>query len=165
MSINTIYDYQKVRESGLGFSISKLTEKLLDESMKYHNISIPVSVSLLLCSNYKIRKINKQYRNIDKVTDVLSFPSMEFTKPAYFNYKNIEKYIDMDTKELFLGDIVISIDKCFSQSNKYNHSLKREFSFLFIHSILHLLGYDHMDEDAMKRQMRRREKVIMGEAI
>ena len=160
MSISVIYDYKKVRESSIGFSITNLTEKLLDECMKYHNISIPVSISLLLCSNYRIRKINKQYRNIDKVTDVLSFPSMEFVKPAYFNYKNIQKYIDMDTKELFLGDIIISIDKCFSQSKKYNHSLKREFSFLFLHSVLHLLGYDHMDEVSEKLMFSTQEKIL-----
>ena len=90
--------------------------------------------------------MNMEYREVDRPTDVLSFPQVEYESPADFSWAEEHEMdcFDPDTGELFLGDIVISLDKVKDQAEKYNHSVRREFAFLVAHSMLHLLGYDHM---------------------
>ncbi len=165
MSIDIIYDYKKLNEKDLDFTISKLTKELLSKTCQIHKINCNFLVTLLICSNYRIKNINKKFRDIDKATDVLSFPNIIFENKYKINKKDIINYIDNDTKQIYLGDIIISMDKCISQSKKYGHSIKREFSFLFVHSLLHLLGYDHMDKDEEKEMFNMQDKILTSVGI
>ena len=121
-------------------------------------------ISLLFVNNEEIREINKETRNIDKVTDVLSFPMLDYPKGKVFKDVYKDKKFDvmyMDQDELVLGDMVLSLERAMEQSEEYNHSFKREVCYLIVHSILHLLGYDHM-EDEEKKIMRSREEEILN---
>ena len=150
----------------------EVTEELVKElqhtiefALKEEEVNIPFEISLLFVDNDEIREINNETRNIDKETDVLSFPMLDYPKDKVFkdvykNYEFDETY--MDGEELVLGDIVLSLEKALEQSKEYNHSFKREASYLVVHSVLHLLGYDHMEEDE-KKVMRKREEEILGE--
>ncbi|MDB2125136.1 rRNA maturation RNase YbeY [Clostridium paraputrificum] len=143
----------------------KELEHTIEFALKEEEVNIPFEISLLFVDNDEIREINNETRNIDKETDVLSFPMLEYPKDKVFkdvykNYEFDETY--MDGEELVLGDIVLSLEKALEQSKEYNHSYKREASYLVVHSVLHLLGYDHMEEDE-KKVMRKREEEILGQ--
>ena len=102
----------------------------------------------MITDNEEIKKVNQEFRSIGAPTDVLSFPMIPFETPAdYSIVEDQDEYFDLDTDELVLGDVMISVDKVFAQAEEYGHSVEREFSFLFAHSMLHLLGYDHMEPD------------------
>ena len=105
-------------------------------------------VNVLLTDDEGIREYNRQYRGIDRATDVLSFPNMEFDRPGDFSRAEESEadYFDPDSGELVLGDIILSVDKVVEQAESYGHSRLREFAFLVTHSMLHLCGYDHMEE-------------------
>ncbi len=149
----------------------KPTEELIDKikatidfALKEEGVKIPYQISLLFVDNEEIREINKENRNIDKVTDVLSFPMLDYEedkvfKDMYLNYEFDETFKDGD--ELVLGDIVLSLERALEQSKEYNHSFEREASYLVVHSVLHLLGYDHMEEEE-KRIMRNEEEKILS---
>ena len=143
----------------------KELEHTIEFALKEEEVNIPFEISLLFVDNDEIREINNETRNIDKETDVLSFPMLDYPKDkafkdVYKNYEFDETY--MDGEELVLGDIVLSLEKALEQSKEYNHSYKREASYLVVHSVLHLLGYDHMEEDE-KKVMRKREEEILGQ--
>ena len=138
-------------------------EKVCDFVLKKEEVNCRYQISLLFVDNDGIREINRETRNIDRATDVLSFPMLDypnkkFFKDVYMDYKFDETFLDGD--ELVLGDIVLSLERALEQSEEYNHSYKREVSYLVVHSILHLLGYDHMEEDD-KLIMRKREEEIL----
>lgn len=116
-------------------------------------------VSVLLTDDASIREINLEQRNIDRATDVLSFPQNELA-PGAFDPAICER--DPETGAIFLGDMVLSLERCQAQSEEYGHSFEREISYLTVHSVLHLLGYDHLDEGEQKKRMRAREDVIMA---
>lgn len=118
-------------------------------------------INVLVTDDEGIRMINQATRNIDKETDVLSFPMFEF-KPGAFP-EDPSAYIDPQTKLLPLGDMAISMERARDQAKRFCNTLKREVGYLTIHSVLHLLGYDHMDEGEQKRQMRLREESIASE--
>ena len=120
--------------------------------------SAPVEISVTVVSAEEIKAINSEFRGIDKTTDVLSFPMIPFETPAdYAIVEEDESYFDLDTDELLLGDIMISVDKVFAQAEEYGHSVTREFCFLVAHSMLHLLGYDHMTpEEAVVMENKQR---------
>ena len=110
---------------------------------------------MFLTDNSGIHEVNRQFRGIDAPTDVLSFPMIPFETPAdYQILDQDESFFDLDTEELLLGDIMISAERVISQAEDYGHSIKREFCFLVAHSMLHLLGYDHMvpEEAAIMEQ-------------
>lgn len=148
----------------------KPTEELIDKikatidfALKEEGVKIPYQISLLFVDNEEIREINKENRNIDKVTDVLSFPMLDYEedkvfKDMYLNYEFDETFKDGD--ELVLGDIVLSLERALEQSKEYNHSFEREASYLVVHSVLHLLGYDHMEEDEKKIMRNEEEKIL-----
>ena len=102
----------------------------------------------MITDNEEIKRVNAEFRSINAPTDVLSFPMIPFETPAdYSVVEDQDEYFDLDTDELLLGDVMISVDRVFSQAEEYGHSTEREFSFLFAHSMLHLLGYDHMEPE------------------
>ena len=141
-----------------------IINEVCDVALKDEEVTIPYQISLLFVDNNEIREINTETRGIDKVTDVLSFPMLDYPENMVFKnvYKN-KKFneIYLDGEELVLGDMVLSLERAKEQSIEYNHSFEREVCYLVVHSILHLLGYDHMnDED--KAKMRTREEEILG---
>ena len=119
-----------------------------DLCLKCENVSVPCAVSVCLCDDDKIAEINRKYRGIDRSTDVLSFPMLDFDSPGDLSYveKYPQDYFNPESGELLLGDIVISLEKVASQAEEYGHSQKREIAFLVAHSCLHLFGYDHIDD-------------------
>ena len=135
--------------------------KAAERTLKCERIDVPCLVNVMFTDDPGIRRINAEYRNIDRETDVLSFPANEF-EAGKFN-ADICEY-DYSAGRYLLGDIVISIPRCEEQAREYGHGFYREIEYLTVHSMLHLLGYDHVDEGVMKKQMRSREKIIMGEA-
>jgi probable rRNA maturation factor len=148
-----------------GFDELTLSKKIIREILSYEKIKSDISVNISIVGKSKIRTLNKVNRGIDKVTDVLSFPNIEFKRSGGFNQLIKDKSVfaeiyDFDSKSIFLGDVVICYDKTISQSKKYNHSVKREFSFLLTHSILHLLGYDHMKKSDEKIMFEIQDKIL-----
>ncbi|MDE7478318.1 MAG: rRNA maturation RNase YbeY [Lachnospiraceae bacterium] len=146
----------------LPFDVEEVAGKVIIEALDYENCPYEVSVNVLLTDNVGIHEMNKQYRGIDRPTDVLSFPNVDYEKPADFSgiEDNIEDYFDPENGERCLGDIVISVDKVYEQSDEYGHSAKREYAFLIAHSMLHLLGYDHMGSDEAAVMERKQEEIL-----
>ncbi len=132
----------------LDLPYQELAEKVADAVLDYEKCPYEAQVELLLTMNEEIRQMNREFRGIDRATDVLSFPMVDFPEPAAYDYlEEDEDSFDPETGELMLGNIVISKERALSQAEEYGHSVKREFSFLIAHSMLHLLGYDHMEDD------------------
>lgn len=140
-----------------GFETEKLSEMIetcIQAVLDNHNIKDEAELSVLFTDNEGIRQINAEMRDIDKATDVLSFPQYEFETPGVLVKEEGYPY-------LLLGDIVLSLEKADEQAKEYGHSYEREVGYLTVHSMLHLLGYDHMtDED--KPVMRAKEEEILN---
>ncbi len=127
---------------------------VIKAALEYEKSDVNYEISISLVNNEEIRRLNKEYRNIDKATDVLSFPLIDFKK---------DKICMTSDRELLLGDIVISTDKTKEQAIEYGHSFKKELAFLLVHGTLHLLGYDHeikSDEDKMLARQRKIIKLL-----
>ena len=121
-------------------------------------MNVPCEINVLVTDDAGIRAVNSATRNIDRETDVLSFPMFQFT-PGQFP-EDVSDLLDPQTGLLPLGDMCISLERAKDQAKRFGNTLKREVGYLTIHSILHLLGYDHVDEGEMKKQMRIREEII-----
>ena len=117
-------------------------------------------ISVMLTDDEGIRSVNREFRGVDRATDVLSFPLNEL-RPGAFDPADCET--DPETGAVLLGDMMISVPRCAEQGEDFGHGYEREIMYLTVHSVLHLLGYDHVDEGEMKQQMRAREKEIMGD--
>ena len=117
-------------------------------------------VSVMLTDDEGIRRVNREFRAVDSATDVLSFPLNEL-EPGAFDPALCER--DPETGAVLLGDMMISLPRCEAQGEEFGHGFERELMYLTVHSALHLLGYDHLDEGEQKRRMREREKEIMGD--
>ena len=131
-------------------------------SLDYEKCPYEAEVNIILTDDMEICRLNRDYRQIDRPTDVLSFPMLEFEQPSDFSHAE-EDYADCfnpETGELMLGDIMISVDKVEEQAEKYGHSPARELAFLTAHSMLHLFGYDHMEE-AERLVMEQKQKEIL----
>ena len=146
------------------FDLSKrqLLNTVIEETLKYENFTQDVEISLIIVTNDEIQKINSKFRNIDRPTDVLSFPMIDFQVPEEFSLVEAhpEDYFNSDTGELMLGDIVISMDKVYEQAREFGHSPERELAFLVAHSMLHLSGYDH-EEEAERLLMEDKQEEIL----
>ncbi len=130
------------------FDVEELVEQVAGQVLDTESCPYEVQLNVLITDNAGIREYNRQFRDIDKETDVLSFPNIDFESPAVFEIEEDREadYFDPDSGELILGDIILSVDRVKEQAESYGHSLKREFAFLVAHSLLHLCGYDHMEE-------------------
>ena len=137
-----------------------LIKKAVRLALDAEGVDVPCEISVMLTDDEGIRSVNSEFRGIDRATDVLSFPLNELT-PGEFDPDGCER--DMDTGAVMLGDMMISVPRCAAQGEEFGHGYEREIMYLTVHSVLHLLGYDHVDEGEMKRQMREREKEIMGD--
>jgi len=159
-----IYIDNRQEKISVSDTLSEELTNVIEFALKEEEVDIKCEVSLLFVDNEEIKEINKDTRGIDRETDVLSFPMLEYEdkkvfKDLYKDYKFSQS--DFDGEELVLGDIVLSLEKALEQSQEYNHSFEREASYLVVHSVLHLLGYDHM-EDEDKAIMRSREEDILN---
>ena len=128
-------------------------------ALEQEGVTVPCEINVLLTDNRGIREINRDLRDVDRETDVLSFPMFEFT-PGEFP-EDVSDLLDPGSSLLPLGDMALSVEKIKSQAEEFGHSQEREIGYLTVHSVLHLLGYDHLDEGPMKKQMRAREDAIM----
>ena len=137
---------------------ASLIKKAINMALSAENVQEKCIINVVLTDDEGIRAVNLQERNIDSATDVLSFPANELT-PGEFDPEVCEW--DYDTDAVYLGDMMISVPRCEQQGEEFGHGYERELMYLTVHSVLHLLGYDHVDEGEMKRQMREREKAIM----
>ena len=140
-------------EETLSLPYEDIIDQVVEESLDYVECPYDAEVNVLLTDNQGIRQINLDMRQIDSPTDVLSFPMCDFETPGDFSRleETPEDYFNPDTGELMLGDIVISVEKVKEQALKYGHSETRELAFLVAHSMLHLSGYDHMEEEERLR--------------
>lgn len=146
----------------LGIDYEAIATEVINASLDYVQCPYECVVNLLLTDNDGIKETNKLMRNIDNPTDVLSFPGIEFEAEGDFSIveENEVAYFDSESGELMIGDIMISLDKVKEQAMEYNHSVKREFAFLIAHSMLHLSGYDHMEEDERIRMEECQEEIL-----
>ena len=135
--------------------INEVIDKAINAVVEHFDINYNLEVSVLFTDSEGIRKINKDFRKIDSETDVLSFPQFDFDTPGCLNP-------DVDGVTVLLGDIVLNLKKIFSQAKEFGHSEIHEAGYLTIHSMLHLLGYDHMTQED-KKVMREKEKIIVSE--
>ncbi|MGI8254739.1 rRNA maturation RNase YbeY [Blautia difficilis] len=149
-------DYETDREIGIEYE--ELAKKVVQKVLDMEGCPYDAQVNLVLTDNEEIQRVNTEFREIAAPTDVLSFPMIPFETPAdYAIVEEDQSYFDLDTDELLLGDIMISVDKVFAQAEEYGHSVTREFCFLVAHSMLHLLGYDHMTpEEAVVMENKQR---------
>ena len=146
----------------LTFEAEEVAGKVIVEALDLENCPYEVSVNVLLTDDQGIHAMNKQYRGIDRPTDVLSFPNVDYENPSDFTgiEDTAEDYFDPESGELCLGDIVISVDKVYAQAEEYGHTPRREYAFLIAHSMLHLLGYDHMEPDEAAVMEQKQEEIL-----
>lgn len=145
-----------------GFDYQKLAKEVITYALQFEKFPYEAEVNLILTDNEAIQEMNRDFRKIDKVTDVLSFPMLDLKTSGDFTGigQDIENNFNPDTGEVMLGDIVISIPKVKEQAKAYGHSDEREFSFLIVHSILHLLGYDHMTSKEAEFMEHKQETIL-----
>ncbi len=136
-----------------------LLRKAVKTALAAEGVDVPCEVDILLTGDKGIRAINREMRQVDKPTDVLSFPALNLSPGDKPNPRDT----DPGSGLVPLGDMVISMERVSAQAKEYGHSKRRELAYLATHSVLHLLGYDHLDEGPMKAQMRQREEAIMQE--
>lgn len=154
-------------EVNFPFEVEALVEKIALQVLDTEGCEYEAQVNVLLTDNEGIHRYNKEYRGIDRETDVLSFPNVDFETEGVFDIsEDMEAdYFDPDSGELILGDIIISVDKVLEQAERYGHSVKREFSFLVAHSMLHLCGYDHMEPEEAKVMEDKQEAALQALGI
>ena len=152
-------DYEAERK--LDIDYETLASKVAEHILETEHCPYDVCVTLVITDNEEIKRVNTEFRSIGAPTDVLSFPMIPFEKPAdYSVIDEKDEYFDLDTDELLLGDVMISVDRVYSQAQEYGHSIEREFSFLFAHSMLHLLGYDHMTPEEAAVMEKKQAKAL-----
>ena len=144
------------------FDYKQIAEKVVNYCIEREKFPYEAEVNLTLTDNEGIHIINKEYREIDRPTDVLSFPMLSYDAPGDFSFLMEENEDDFnpDTGEAMLGDIIISVDKVKEQAREYGHSELREFAFLITHSMLHLFGYDHMESEEAEVMERRQREIL-----
>ena len=154
IKLNIKFDGYTLKKTIIAGMIRRSVEATLDSE----NIQAPCEINVLVTNDRGIRAINLAARNLDKATDVLSFPMFNLTAGA--PPQDWTEYLDPETGLCPLGDMAISVERAEAQAKAFGHSLKREICYLTIHSMLHLLGYDHLDEGPQKKVMRSREETI-----
>ena len=152
--INLVFEQLSLQK----FAISQNIKRCIQETLKAEGVNVRCEINVLVTDDAGIQIINRESRQLDKPTDVLSFPMFQLeagNPPADWT-----EYADPSTGLVPLGDMCISLERAVAQAQEFGHSTRREVGYLTIHSMLHLLGYDHLDEGVQKRQMRFREETI-----
>ncbi len=149
-------------EIALPFEMKEVAELVVEAALEQEGCPYEAEINLLVTTDEEIHRMNEEFRQIDRATDVLSFPMLEYDVPGDFSFaeEQPEEAFHPESGELMLGDIVISKEKVLAQAEAYGHSPKREFAFLIAHSMLHLFGYDHMEEEE-RLVMEQRQREIM----
>lgn len=149
------------------FDVKEVLDLIMKEVLTQEGCPYEAQVNLLITDNQGIHEFNRQYRQVDSPTDVLSFPMIDFVREADFSIvENGEaEYFDPESGELVLGDIILSAEKIKEQAIKFGHSCKREFAFLTAHSMLHLCGYDHMTKEEADVMEAKQENVLRALGI
>ena len=144
------------------FDCKEVAFQVMNAVLDSENCPYEATVDLTLTTDSEIHEINLQQRGIDRATDVLSFPMTQFPVPGEFDFLEEEGMdsFDPDSGELMLGDIVISVEHVHRQAEEYGHSLKREYAFLICHSMLHLMGFDHIEEEDRIRMEEEQRKIM-----
>lgn len=144
------------------FDYQGMAREVISHALRHERFPYEAEVTLTLTDNEAIRSLNREYRQIDAPTDVLSFPMLDLAKAGDFSSLNEqpEDNFNPDTGEALLGDIVISVPKAIEQAKAYGHAIEREFAFLIAHSVLHLLGYDHMDPEEAAFMENKQEEIL-----
>lgn len=156
----TLY-FEEEGELTLELECESLAREVVEAAMDYVECPYEAEVNLLLTMNEQIHEMNMNFRQIDRPTDVLSFPMVDYEEAGEFDFlEERDDCFDPESGELILGDIVISKEKVLAQAEEFGHSPKREFAFLIAHSMLHLFGYDHM-EDEERLEMERMQREIL----
>ena len=152
MTINYLTEYN----IEFDFDYKSVVSSVVENVLKEERFPYEAEIGITFADDEYVRKLNHDYRNIDKTTDVLSFPLVDYdidlteanrTEDMYEFLADNDEYTNPDTGEIMLGDIVLSIPMVYKQAEEYNHSVRREYAFLITHSMLHLLGYDHIKDD------------------
>lgn len=155
---------EKETDKDFPVSYEKIIKDIVEAAISYVKCPYDVEVSVILTDNAEIQSVNREFRNIDRPTDVLSFPNVDFSVPEDFSNveAHSEDYFNLESGALLLGDIMISVEKVIAQAEEYGHSLERELAFLTAHSMLHLCGHDHMaDEERMIMEAKQEEILQM----
>ena len=158
MSLNI----EKETEVSFSFDYEALAEEVIQFALEHENFPYESEINLTLTDNEGIHEINKMYREIDRPTDVLSFPMLSYETAGDFSglEDDYDDNFNPDTGEIMLGDIVISVDKVKEQAESYGHSEKREYAFLIVHSMLHLFGYDHMTPEEAEVMEQKQNEIL-----
>ena len=152
--INLVFEQFSLQK----FTISSIIRKCIQETLRAEDIHVKCEINVLVTDDAGIHTINRESRQIDRPTDVLSFPMFQLEPGKY--PQDWSSYEDPETGLVPLGDMCMSLERATAQAQEFGHSVKREVGYLTIHSMLHLLGYDHRDEGEQKRRMRAREEKI-----
>lgn len=160
MTVNIDYesDYK------LAFDYEKIIHDVINAALDFEECPYETEVNVILTTNEEIAMINRDYRDLYKSTDVLSFPMIDYARPGDFSILEdglTEDFFNPESGELMLGDIILSVDKIVEQAESYGHSQQRELGFLVAHSMLHLFGYDHM-EDEEREVMEEKQRDILN---
>lgn len=155
-------DFQNECEGRLDINLYGIAVQVIERTLDYMKCPYEVYVGLLITDNEEIHRLNLEHRGIDRPTDVLSFPMVDFEIPGEFEWleEDGDDCFDPESGELVLGDIVLSSDKVLEQAGAYGHSVTREYAFLITHSMLHLFGYDHMTEEEARRMEQLQEEIL-----
>jgi probable rRNA maturation factor len=150
-------------DADFGFDIEQLAGEVAAAVLEMEGCKADVEIGLTITDDEGIKELNREFREIDLPTDVLSFPNVSYEEPGDFSVLEGEQKVDLlnpDTDKIMFGDIVINENRVRSQASDYGHSIKREFAFLVAHSMLHLCGYDHMEEDEARVMESKQDEVL-----
>lgn len=155
-------DFENESTLELGIDLYETALAVISYTLDYMECPYEAQVNLLITGNTEIHEMNLEHRGIDRPTDVLSFPMVDFEVPGEFDFleEDGDDCFEPDSGELMLGDIVISADKVMEQAQEYGHSIRREYAFLITHSMLHLMGYDHMTEEEAGEMEHLQEEIL-----
>ena len=163
MTFNIEYEARKP----LDFDYEQLIQSVIAMALEKEQCPYEAEVNVILTNDEQIHEINQEYRSIDRPTDVLSFPLLDYRTPGNFEgiEDHIEDYFNLETGELMLGDIIISVDKVYEQADNYGHSIQRELAFLVAHSMFHLMGYDHMEDEERINMEKKQSELLSSMGI
>ena len=150
---------EKEVEVSFDFEYEKLAKEVIAYSLDFERFPYEAEVCLTLTDDASIREVNRSFRGVDRPTDVLSFPMLTLSAPGDFSG------MESAPGEALLGDIVLSVPRIFEQAKRYGHSARREYAFLIVHSVLHLLGYDHMTESDAALMENKQEQILKSMGI
>ena len=155
--------FEEEGELRLDLPCEELATKVIEAALDYEECPYEVEVNLLLTMNDEIQEMNQNFRQIDRATDVLSFPMIDYEEAGNFEFlEDVMDAFHPESGELMLGDFVISKEKVISLAVEYGHSVEREYAFLIAHSMLHLFGYDHMEEDERLCMERMQKEILVN---